>query len=191
MRSAAEAGERDGVVAARGWKGEVNLRSVLGLAWVEERGDMRCVRVEEGLVPAPHVVGAGAGQGCGAAGAACGRCGSWWGILDADEAASLAGVGHSPAALTLTGGRTRGWSSVAGEPGNPRGLLCDSSFLAFFPASAAIPKSEADRFRQSSLQAAGKHPGMAWSVSRPSPPNSTWRATRELRCSDAEQSPWH
>lgn len=44
------------VVAARGWKGEVNLRSVLGLAWVEERGDMRCVRVEEGLVPAPHVV---------------------------------------------------------------------------------------------------------------------------------------
>ena len=85
------------VVAARGWKGEVNLRSVLGLAWVEERGDMRCVRVEEGLVPAPHAPCREL-LGMGQAGAAGGRCGSWWGIMAADEAASLADVGHSPAA---------------------------------------------------------------------------------------------
>jgi hypothetical protein len=48
---------------ARGWKGEVNLRSVLGLAWVveEERGGI-CVRVGRkawSLRPMPHVVEAG------------------------------------------------------------------------------------------------------------------------------------
>ena len=33
-------------VAARGWKGEVNLRSVLGLAWVERGGYVRGWRKE-------------------------------------------------------------------------------------------------------------------------------------------------
>lgn len=88
----------------------MNLRSVLGLAWVEGRegGYVGGGRKDLGP-PAPHVQSSEAGNCVGQqASAGSGRCGSWWGLLGTDAAASLAQIWNSPAAFALTGLVQRG-----------------------------------------------------------------------------------
>lgn len=84
------------MVAARGWKGEVNLRSVLGLAWVVERG-------REGRK--------------GRLGSSVGQQAQWWavwvlvGLAVTEQQSSLASTRDSPA--HLNGGWLAEWPQLS------------------------------------------------------------------------------
>jgi hypothetical protein len=129
------------VSRARGWKGEVNLRSVLGSAWVERGGYVCGWRKEErlgSLRPRRQSWEALWGSKCGG-----GRCGSWWGIGTTNEAASLAGVGDSPAALTLTGGlRAR----LVLQNGHSFVTRC--GWGAWEPANSSLAAEQSNGFKQ-------------------------------------------
>jgi hypothetical protein len=185
-------------VAAQGWKGELNLRSVLGLAWVE-RGDMCAGGGRKGLgpcAPSRGKLGNSVGQQAGAGG---GRCGSWWGFLG-KWACSLAEIEDSPARFNADGlmkaRLARGMATassqlaVAGEACQFQldPAIRDLSAHRFPPTPATNTSSNAGR----TVSGSGKQHSSSSSATLPRlcqvhGPLEKYVA-REQRCRDAEQA---